>query len=73
MVDCGATASFINSLFAQLHGLKLIPMQHPRDLTVAVGRIISSGATTHTVTVQTSFALGAHTEVLKHFITTCYK
>ena len=76
MADCGATVSFIDSLFAQLHGLKLIPMQHPCDLTVADGRIISSGAITHTVRI--ALALGAHTkthtethtEVLELFVTT---
>ena len=69
MVDCGATASFVNSLFAHLHGLKFIPMQHPRDFTVADGRIISSGAITHTV--RFAFALGkTHCEVLELFVTT---
>ena len=67
MVDCGATASFVDSSFAQLHGLKFIPMQHPRDLTVADGRIVSSGAITHTVRI--AFALGAHREVIKLFVT----
>ena len=74
MADYGATASFIDSLFAQLHGLKFSPLQHPQDLTVADGRSVSSGAITHTVTVQICFALGAHikahTKVLKLFIAT---
>ena len=69
MADCGATASFIDSLFAQLHGLKLIPLQHPRDLTVADGKIISSGAITHTVRIALALG-GTHHEVLKLFITT---
>ena len=69
MADCGATASFIDSLFAQLHGLKLIPMQHPRDLTVADGRIISSGAITHTVRIAFALGAGAHREVLELFVT----
>ena len=68
MADCGATASFIDSTFAQLHGLKFIPMQHPCDLTVADGRTVSSGAITHTVHI--AIALGAHREVLKLFVTT---
>ena len=68
IVDCGATASFIDSLFAQLHGLKFSPLQHPQDLTVADGRILFSGAITHTV--QIALALRAHREVLKLFITT---
>ena len=67
MADSGATASFIDFLFAQLHGLKLIPMQHPRDLTVADGRIISLGAITHTVCI--AIASGAHRKVLELFIT----
>ena len=70
MADCGATALFIDFFFAQLHGLKLSPLQHPQDFTVANGRTISSGAIAHTVTVQTSFALGAHTKILKLFVTT---
>ena len=68
MADCGATASFIDSLFAQLHGLKFSPLQHPRDLTVADGRTISSGAITHTVRI--AIALRAHREVLELFVTT---
>ena len=68
MVDCGATASFIDSLFAQLHGLKFFLLQYPRDLTVADGRTVSSRAITHTV--QIFFILGAHTEVLQLFVTT---
>ena len=70
MADCGATASFIDFLFAQLHGLNFSPLQHSQDLTVADGRSVSSGAITHTVTVQISFALGAHTEALELFVTT---
>ena len=70
MADCGATASFIDSLFAQLHGLKFSPLQHPQDLTVADGRFVFSRAITHTVTAQISFALRAHTKVFKLFITT---
>ena len=74
MADCGATASFIDSLFAHLHGLNFFSLQHPRDLTVADGRIVSSGSITHTVSVQISFTLEAHTkihtEVLELFVTT---
>ena len=68
MVDCGATASFIDSSFAQLHGLTFTPLQHPRDLTVADGRSVSSRAITHTV--QISFAIGLHSKVLHLFATT---
>ena len=70
MADCGATASSIDFLFAQLHGLKLILMQHSCDFTVADGRIISSEAITHTVRI--AFALGAHRQhrkVLELFVT----
>ena len=67
IADCGATASFIDSSFAQLHGLKFSLLQYPRDLTVADGRTISSGAITHTVRI--AFALGAHREVFKLFVT----
>ena len=68
MADCGATASFIDSLFTQLHGLKFISMQHPCDFTVADGRIISSGAITHIVRI--ALALGrTHCEVLELYIT----
>ena len=68
MADCGATASFIDLSFAQLHGLKLIPMQYLCDLTVADGRTVSSGAITHTVRI--ALALKAHRKVLELFITT---
>ena len=68
MADCGATTSFIDSLFAHLHGLNFSLLQHPRDLTVADGRPVSSGTITHTV--QISFTLGAHTETLELFVTT---
>ena len=70
MVDCGATASFIDFLFAQLHRLKLIPMQHACDFTVADGKIIFSGAITHIVRI--AFALKAHhqhQEALKLYVT----
>ena len=49
MADCGATASFIDFLFAQLHGLNFSPLQHPQDLTVVDGRPISSGTITYTI------------------------
>ena len=68
MADCGTTASFIDSLFAQLHRLKFISMQHPCDLTVADGRIISSRTITHTVRI--ALTLEAHREVLELYITT---
>ena len=68
MADCGATASFIDFLLAQLHGLKFSPLQHPRDLTVANSRTVSSGAITHTV--QIALALGAHRKVLELYVTT---
>ena len=68
MANCGATASFIDSSFAQLHGLKFSPLQHPQDLTVADSRTIYSGSITHTVRI--AFALGAtHREVLELFVT----
>ena len=69
MVDCGATASFIDFLFAQLHRLKLSLLQHPQNLTVANGRTVSSGAITYTVIVQIFFALEAPPKVLKLFVT----
>ena len=68
MADCGATALFIDSLFAQLHGLKFSLLQHPQDLTVADGRSVSSRTITHTI--QISFTLEAHTKTLKLFVTT---
>ena len=68
MADCGATASIVDSLFAQLHGLKFSLLQHPRDLTVADGRPVSLGTITHTV--QISFTLGAHIKTLELFVTT---
>ena len=68
MADCGATASFIDFLFAQLHGLEFSPLQHPRDLTVGDGRTVSSGAITHTVSIF--FTLGTHVEALELFVTT---
>ena len=64
MADCGATVSFINFLFAQLHRLKFIFMQHPCDLTVADGRVVSSGAITHTVRIAFALEAGAHRKVL---------
>ena len=70
MADCGATASFIDCLFAQLYGLKLSPLQHPQNLTVADGRPVSLRTITHTVRI--AFALGAraHRKTLKLFVTT---
>ena len=68
MADCGATAFFIDSSFAQLHGLNPILMHHSRDLTVADGRLVSSGAITYTVWIF--LALGTHTEILNLFVTT---
>ena len=68
MADCGATASFIDFLFAQLHGLKFTPLQYSRDLTVADGRLVSSGAITHIVQIVLTFK--THTEVLDLFVTT---
>ena len=49
MVDCGATVSFIDLLFAQLHELNPILMHQPRNLTIADGRPVSSDTITHTV------------------------
>ena len=70
MADCGATASFIDYSFAQLHGLTSTPLQHPRDLTVADGRSVSSGAITHIVQTSLAFGSKAHTEILDLFVTT---
>lgn len=48
MDDSGTTdLAYIDVDFAQLHGLKFIPMQHPRALSVADGRTVSSGSVTH--------------------------
>ena len=68
MADCGATASFIDFSFAQLHGLKFTPLQHPCDLTVADGRLVSSRAITHIVQISLTFE--THTEILDLFVTT---
>ena len=68
MADCGATALFINSTFAQLQRLKFIPMQHLCDLTVADSRTVSSGTITHIVQIE-SFALEAYTKSIELFVT----
>ena len=67
MADCGAPASFIDFLFAQLHRLTFVLMQHFCDLIVADYRIVSSGAIMHTVRI--AIALKAHCEVIKLFVT----
>ena len=67
MADCGATALFIDFLFAHLQGLKFSLLQYPHNFTVANGRTISSKAITHTVCI--AFALGAYGKVLKLFVT----
>ena len=68
IVDCGATALFINFSFAQLHGLEFSQLQHPQDLTVADGRTVSSRAITHTVRIF--FTLETHVETFELFVTT---
>ena len=71
--DCGATASFIDSLFAQLHGLKFTLLQHLCDLTVADGRLVSLGAITHIVWISLAFEVytkSSHIEIFDLFVTT---
>ena len=68
MADCDATASFIDFSFAQLHGLTLLPLQHPRDLTIVDGRFVLSGAITHIVQISLTFK--THIETFDLFVTT---
>lgn len=67
MVDYGVTASFINFLSVQLHGLKFIPMQHLCDLIIADSRIIFSDVIMHTIRII--FTLRAYRKVIELFVT----
>ena len=66
IVNWGATALFIDFLFAQLHKLKFISMQHFYNFTIIDGKIVFSGAITHTIRIV--FALRAHRKVIELFV-----
>ena len=73
MNDIGATGqAFIDTSFAQLHGLKFICLLQPRSLTVVDGKVVTSGLITHFVTTQLSLRDESgriHTETLDLFPT----
>ncbi|KAE8236265.1 hypothetical protein A4X06_0g9606, partial [Tilletia controversa] len=60
LVDCGATANFIDTSFAHNHRIERSPLEQPIELNVIDGRPISSGPITSFT--QFSFSIGPHRE-----------
>lgn len=69
MIDCGAIGMFfINFLFAQLHELKMILLQHFCDLTIADGQVVSSDSVIYFIWIS-CFFIKQHIKTLKLYIT----
>ena len=69
LVDCGATASFIDADFVRRQSIGLQPRVSPLHINIADGRPISSGAITHE-TIPVRLVIGPHSEDISLNVTT---